>query len=282
VAACAAVSGLQSYSYCNGGDCDTDATMAPEDDGASRASMDVQNVEPAADVVATDEPPPEGDDAGDATSGDDGTDAAQSPDAPQVDASDAGEAGPTAMEAGATEAGASHDAGSAADASDGACTSTHSVDNCGACGVACNTSTGTPSCNGVACSYSCNSDKVDCNAGVAPDTDGCECAGTACCGNTCQTAHESGLSSPAATTYYNCSAAGNSTQIEATNACLGVGASDCLFQTTTGCLGTVTNAVCGTVSGTCYCWMFSGYNAGTVATALPCNAVPCTQGNPWN
>jgi hypothetical protein len=62
-----------------------------------------------------------------------------------------------------------------------------------------------------------------------------------------------------------------------------VGGSTCLLQTTTNCgPATVTNAVCGTVSGTCYCWSFSGVNAGTVNSAFPCTAVPCTQGTSWN
>jgi hypothetical protein len=236
--------------------------------------VDVQHVEPEPDV--SDEPPPDDqDDASDATSMEDG--------ATTGDGGPDGEGGGP-VEGGSAEAGPSNDAATAEDAGDGGCSSTHTVENCSACGVACNTDSGAPSCNGVSCSYTCASNRVDCNAGAAPDTDGCECPGTACCGTSCQVAHESGLPSPAPANYYTCTATGNTNQVEATAACLGVGASDCLLETTPNCGALVTNAVCGTVSGTCYCWIFQGASnlVGTVNVAFPCNAVSCLAGSAWN
>jgi hypothetical protein len=61
-------------------------------------------------------------------------------------------------------------------------------------------------CNGLTCSYTCNTGTADCNAGTAPDLDGCECTTPACCpGGTnsaapCQTAHSNGLGN----SYYDC------------------------------------------------------------------------------
>ena len=109
--------------------------------------------------------------------------------------------------------------------------------NCSACGVACSTATGTPSCSGSACSYTCNSNLQDCNGAMAPDTDGCECAGTACCGLGCQTIHSSGVPSPA--NYYDCNPKGNTSQTQAMAACTGSGGASCSAK----------NASCGGVLG---------------------------------
>ncbi len=74
---------------------------------------------------------------------------------------------------------------------DGCESSKTSVSSCGSCGAACNTSTGTPTCDGTKCSYSCAAGKLDCNAASAPNTDGCETnvSVTNCgaCGATCST-----------------------------------------------------------------------------------------------
>jgi hypothetical protein len=150
---------------------------------------------------------------------------------------------------------------------------------------ACNTSTGTSSCDAVTCSYTCNSNRQDCNHATAPDTDGCECAGTACCGTGCQTSHNSGLTTPA--TYYECSATGNTTQTQALAACTGSGGTGCSAKNTTcggffGLGGTPTSAACGTVAGTCYCWVYSGQNSGQVHTGgSGCN-ISCSSGSAWN
>ena len=287
-AACAGLSGLDSYTTAA---CATacDATTgghAPDNDGSNPA-MEASEPEPD----ATEESSPPGDDL------DDSGDGAESPDvlatldsggtvieASTTDEASTAEAS-TTMEAGMTaEAGPAHDAGGTADAGGSGCTATNTVENCGACGASCNTSTGTPLCNGVSCQYACDSNRVDCNAGAPPDTDGCECAGTACCGTVCETVHETGI--PAPTAYYTCTPTGNSTELEATAACLGVGGLGCAPQTA-GCPGSSglvqTNAVCGTVSGTCYCWSYAGVTSGTVGSVpIGCSAIPCTAGNAWN
>jgi hypothetical protein len=282
-AACAALSGLDSYTtaVCTT-DCDATARgPAPDNDGSSSTPMEASEPEPD----ATEETGPQGDDL------EDSGDAAESPDVlatidsggTVIEASTT-EAS-TTMEAGMTaEAGPPHDAGGTADAGNGGCTATNTVENCGACGVSCSTSTGAPACNGVSCLYACDLNRVDCNGGTAPDTDGCECAGTACCGAVCETVHETGI--PAPTAYYTCTSTGNSTVVEANAVCLGVGGLGCTMQTAecpSGSTFVQTNAVCGTVAGTCYCWSYAGVTSGTVGSVpIGCSAIPCTPGTAWN
>ena len=287
-AACAALSGLDSYTtaVCTT-DCDATAGgPAHDNDGSSSTPMEASEPEPD----ATEETGPGGDDL------DDSGDAAESPDVlATIDSGgtliEASTEASTPMEAGMTaEAGPPHDAGGttdangAADTGGGGCTATNTVENCGACGASCNTSTGTPACNGLSCQYACDPNRVDCNGGTPPDTDGCECAGTACCGTVCETAHETGIPSP--TAYYTCTPTGNSTEIEATGVCFGVGGLGCTPQTADCLSGSTlvqTNAVCGTVSGTCYCWSYAGVTSGTVGSVpIGCSAIPCTAGNAWN
>jgi hypothetical protein len=276
VAACAALSGLDTFGAC-GGDCDA-SSGAGNHDVSTVVPMDSSQTTPPEDQASPEEAGPPGDD------GDEAGDANENPDVEMTTGGDSGADVEAPPDSGpAAEGGTTHDAG----AGDGGCESTDTIQHCSACGVACNTSTGTPMCNGFSCSYSCASNKVDCNGGTAPDSDGCECAGTACCGPSCETAHESGIPSPA--TYYNCSATGNNNQIEATAVCLGVGGTGCANQTAScggilGFGGTTTNAVCGTVSNTCYCWVYSGQNSGTVASVMygQCNNIPCQSGQPWN
>ena len=57
----------------------------------------------------------------------------------------------------------------------GTCVTPNTTTNCGTCGVACSTSTGTPSCNGTTCSCSgAASAASTVAASTAPDSDGCE------------------------------------------------------------------------------------------------------------
>jgi hypothetical protein len=105
------------------------------------------------------------------------------------------------------------DAGSEADA----CGPTNTVTNCGACGKACaapSMSVATASCAGTACAYTCQPGHLDCNAGVAPNTDGCECptpgviSATCCPSNACPTQHVTGFPSGQTgldQTFYDCS-----------------------------------------------------------------------------
>ncbi len=273
IAACAALSGLDSYAT---GACsvDCDASLgAHGKDGASVVVADAS--EEASDFDAPEDTGTIADEAGDANEGDDAGDATQ-----ESDAEESTDSGP-----GTVDAAGSHDSGGEVDAGSGGCTSTDTVDNCGACGAACDTTYGTPTCAVSSCAYTCNSGRVDCNV-TPPNLAGCECAGNACCGTSCETAHKSGITTPA--TYYNCNATGNNTTVEATGACISVGGTNCLgVQTNCGSFfgfgGTQTNGVCGTVSSTCYCWVFSGQNAGTVSVQQgQCTSLPCTSGTAWN
>jgi hypothetical protein len=157
--------------------------------------------------------------------------------------------------------------------------------HCSACGVACSSDTGAPTCGNSTCSYACAAGREDCNGPTAPNTDGCECAGTACCGTGCQIVHSSGLASPA--NYYDCSATGNTTQTQAMAACTGTGGTGCAAKNGNcggafGFGGTPTNAACGTVGGTCYCWVYSGQNAGQAHAGSNGCSIACSSGSTWN
>jgi hypothetical protein len=101
------------------------------------------------------------------------------------------------------------------DAGGGACGPTDTIANCGACGVACDTRTGSPSCDGTSCTYACRPGRTDCDL-EAPDKNGCECATPACCGTSCQTIHSNGVGQ----NFYDCNAAGTNTDAAATEACV--------------------------------------------------------------
>jgi hypothetical protein len=258
LAGCAAIGGLGEYSTgeCRGV-CDAGLEDATQGGGAG-----------GKDVVQDQASSPEVDAAEEAEAASDGAeDASESPDAGVVDS------------------GMVLDSGTMPDASDSGCGATSTVENCSTCGVACNTSTGAPSCNGTTCGYTCNSNRQDCNGATAPDTDGCECTGTACCTTGCQTAHSSGLTSPA--NYYDCDPTGNTTQAEALAACTGTRGTGCAAKNTScggilGFGGTSTSAACGTVAGTCYCWVYSGQNPGEVHSGGGGCNIPCSSGSAWN
>ena len=104
------------------------------------------------------------------------------PDAPPEASTPPGDETPLDVEASASEGSAGVDAtdapsqsvsdGSVDALAEGGCGPLDTPANCSACGVACSTATGTPSCSGSACSYTCNSNLQDCNRATAPDTDG--------------------------------------------------------------------------------------------------------------
>jgi hypothetical protein len=249
VDACAVISGLEDYS---GADCHVGCDATPDRPAPSPVPVDVLSEtdgdESTLDVDAATADGPAGDDAGDSES---------------VSASDGG----------------------ARAMSEGGCGPLDNIDNCSACGLACSTSSGTPSCDGTKCSYACASNRRDCNGGVAPDEDGCECTGVACCGAGCQTIHNGGISSPAG--YYDCNPKGNAMLANAMAACTGTGGSSCSSKNTScggilGFGGTPTNAACGTVAGTCYCWVYSGQNAGQVQSGDRNCGIACASGSAWN
>ena len=249
-ASCAVLSGLDGYSQaaCSGA-CDGGADRSAPRDAFADANLNGydEGVD-APDVLADDETEAAGDAAGD--------------EQPVVPSDGGTEDAPT--EAGCALGTPAH---------------------CSACGVACSSGTGAPTCSNSTCSYACAAGRQDCNASTAPNTDGCECSGTACCGTGCQTVHSSGLASPA--NYYDCSATGNTTQTQAMAACAGTGGSGCAAKNVScggilGFGGTSTSAACGTVGGTCYCWVYSGQNAGQAHVGSNGCTIACGSGSTWN
>jgi hypothetical protein len=159
---------------------------------------------------------------------------------------------------------------------DSGCGPTDTVLSCGACGVACDTLTGAPSCDGTTCRYQCGAGLIDCNGGQAPDTDGCECATPACCGDACQTIHADGVGA----SFYDCLPPSTYTQDEAFAACAAHagGASYCGDQSCSG-----GHAVCDFTSplNDCTCWGYDGDIAGHVYVSSSC-VCPLTGDPSWN
>jgi hypothetical protein len=163
-----------------------------------------------------------------------------------------------------------------ADAPADGCGATNTVDNCGACGVACdNTTASARICNGASCLYTCTSGRSNCNS-AAPDTNGCECATPGCCATGCQTAHSNGVGQQ----FYDCLDAGTANQTQATLACNayaaavaadGGDAGQCQLY---GCTGPQGNNVliCTSALVGCYCWKFAGIasTTGHVSTTCLC------------
>jgi hypothetical protein len=131
------------------------------------------------------------------------------------------------------------------------CETVSSASNCGACGQACDTLTGTPSCLGSTCRYVCNVGRSDCNVVTAPDTDGCECATPNCCGSSCQTVHSNGVGQP----FYDCAPRGTYNATEQLAACAAfTGDATKCTNVATLCLFVQAVAVCSTGASQCYCW----------------------------
>lgn len=276
---CAAITGLDSIS---------EQDCAPHC-GDATATQDVTT-----DVLSMDSTTPEtspGMDTGsvEATVDSPGTQDTSKP----VDASDA------STKEGGTDApadGPGAPEGSSPDAPfDSGCGDLNTTTNCSACGDKCaptSTSVTQAGCSGdtngfgATCSYTCANGYLDCNLGVAPDTDGCEChspgATQSNCGNgqngpqgCCPVQHSDGL--PTGSTFYDCNAATSGTSgytvALATDACTqftgnqaDCGAGEC---TNANDAGTGDFVVCGQTSATseCVCWEYMGPNVGKVTTA---------------
>jgi hypothetical protein len=252
---CAAVTGLDRFSQ---GGCDDDC-----DGGADQAALS-RNVKSAA------------------------ADASPANEEATIDVDANLDDGPGAEEATDANRAAEPDAQSEASAGepDSGC-GLGTATSCSACGVACSTSTGTPACKGSTCSYACNTGRQDCNAAKAPDTDGCECAGTGCCAGKCQTAHSNGKSN----SYYDCSASGTYNQGQAAEACAALAGSSACSSSTVPCncllvlCGSQAQSVCASSGGKCYCWQYAGPNAGTVqeTNGSSCSAsCGSTSDSAWN
>jgi hypothetical protein len=185
------------------------------------------------------------------------------------------------------------DCNSAAPDTDGCETSSLSVATCGACtGAACDTTTGTPSCDGTTCSYKCSPGRADCS-NAAPDTDGCECATPGCCATACETDHSNGIGGH----FYDCSPAGDHDSAHAITACQSSGATGCAASSKCCsldllvCVGSTAYSVCGVVGSQCYCWQYAGSGGtspdspGTVQAmpASSCSAACAGKNDPtWN
>lgn len=215
-----------------------------------------------------------------------------------ADSTGPGHDGGTASDGG--PAGADADTGSVVvpDASDGGSTVTdsgtgdtggcgplNSVDNCGACGVRCNATTGTPSCTGATCTYACTAGHSDCKT-APPDTDGCECATPGCCGSSCQTSHSDGVGQ----SYFDCNPPATYSETSALSACaayavsVGSTAAACIGPLT--CPGSPVPTICfSNGAGKCanYCWQYTGvYADGGPGTVWDCTCPAAHVVGGWN
>jgi hypothetical protein len=136
----------------------------------------------------------------------------------EISASDAQADARDAESGGSRDAQADAKHGDASAGADAPCGPLDTVTNCGACGATCastSTSQGVAmaSCTGNSCQYQCKATYLDCNASVAPDTDGCECAtngsiSARCCpDNACPVEHTTGFATGPSgqdQTFYDC------------------------------------------------------------------------------
>jgi hypothetical protein len=196
------------------------------------------------------------------------------------DASLAAPDAPTSVPVDAGEDSALPDTGAQADSGEDSglvCGPVDTVTNCGACGASCDTTTGTPACNGASCSYTCNTGLSDCS-NQSPDLDGCECATPACCGSSCQTVHSDGVGQ----SFYDCNGANTVSSASAMEACTAYAGDSRKCSTGWDCSGNPAKFVCfSTDNGAdCsdYCWGYSGSSAGQV---LDCTC-PGNKVGSWN
>jgi hypothetical protein len=164
------------------------------------------------------------------------------------------------------------DAGSGAETG---CGAANTVENCGACGRACDSRTGTPSCRAGACSYNCSAGRSDCNVSLQPDTDGCECATPACCsGGACQTTHSNG----AGQSFYDCVSTGTYNAAQAQEACAAHPGGGPCTALGLACGSLAWELICTQGASDCYCWEFMGPNPGTVQINANNNVCACSTG----
>ncbi len=180
-------------------------------------------------------------------------------------------------------------------ATEAGCGPTNTVDNCGACGVACasapSSSNNSASCNGATCSYQCLPSHLDCNGGTAPDTDGCECSTpgsitATCCGSACPTAHTTGFTSGPAQldpTFYDCNTSINQqVALEACTQYSGI-ASNCATgaQAGSSCAGNEL-VVCNFYAPStqdCVCWSYKGTAMGWAVDSMSKTNCICPSGS---
>jgi hypothetical protein len=151
-----------------------------------------------------------------------------------------------------------------AGAPEAGCGATDTIASCGACGQACDTQSGAPTCDGRTCSYACNTGYADCNGAMAPDTDGCECATPECCGASCQTAHSNGVGQ----TYYDCDPPGALGSTGAMAACIAFAGGDPTKCSDHWYCNNDDQQVCfitGSRDCQTYCWTYAGALAGAVS-----------------
>jgi hypothetical protein len=151
------------------------------------------------------------------------------------------------------------------------------VNSCAACGKACDTTTNSArSCDGKTCLYTCSPGRQNCDQ-TAPDTNGCECVGTGCCGAGCQTEHSNGVGQ----SFYDCTALGTIDYSHAIMACAAY-TKDAAACTPQPCVYNAGSLVC-SPGPSCYCWKYEAGNSsvnGKVRTTCTC---PITNGDPaWN
>jgi hypothetical protein len=132
------------------------------------------------------------------------------------------------------------------------CTNTGTDDsNCGGCGRSCSTvHASSTACSAGVCIPTCASGYQSCSNPSAPTADnGCECVGTGCCGNGCQTQHTNGVGN----TFVDCNPAATHDQMTAEEACEAVPGAT-VASCTTGCNSASTIFLL--LNGTAYIWFF--------------------------
>jgi hypothetical protein len=244
--------------------------------------------------------------AGDST-GDDGAEDAGGPDATfdttspadapadETSAADASDAPSDGGDAASDSADGSPDA-----TNDGGCGPTNTTSNCGACGTSCaaapSSAVATATCTGNSCTYTCQGGHLDCNASVAPNADGCECAtpgtisATCCPSNACPTQHVTGFPTGQTgldQTFYDCSTTvAEQVAMDACNQYSGpnpvTNKSNCQTNTQFGV--TCTNGdmvVCNFLSGTqdCVCWAYQGPATGWAVSSGSTSMCLCPGGS---
>jgi hypothetical protein len=275
--ACGVVEGLSQYSKgeCSQG-CDDAAPGVPTTEGGSDAAQ-----EDALRHDGDDDAPPsdDGEDAdGSWMTSDDSSSGGDS-------AADASDGGPTGGGDAGDGSGGDAGDGGGGDAGDGGCGPLNTVQNCGACGVACNMTTGTPSCTGAVCTYVCTAGRSDCDSVTGPDTNGCECATPGCCGSGCETTHSTGVGP----SFYDCNSPSTFTEATAISACtayaLSVGGTAGNCSGGWKCNSSTVQDVCYSTNGkSCgtYCWRYMDADSGASAGAVVDCACPSSEVGAWN
>jgi hypothetical protein len=300
VGGCASISGLDQIGE---SPCAPDCDAAVSDDGTIGG-------EGRADTSSTVDSWQAGDTSGD--QGSDGAPGDTTPDSPWQADAPAGEASATDASDGSSGSDApgdgSADARNAGDAmgndaateAESGCGATNTVGNCGSCGTKCapapSTSIASANCNsGTSCAYQCQSGYLDCNASVAPNVDGCECAtpgsisATCCPSNACPTQHATGFlrglgSTPLDQTFYDCNTSINAqVAMEACTQYSG-NASNCATNTTfmMSCgAGDSDLVVCNfyAMSQDCVCWDYQGTALGWAVNSHSTLQCTCPSGN---